>query len=505
MRAFKSFLLLFVTMFFAGRVLCAMVIQLPYEPVTLDPASVEDGVGFRVLSVLSRGLMRYDANGKLQLGLAASHSVDAQKHRHIFKLKEGLKWSDGVPLEAEHFVYEIKRALDPKKISKFADQLYFIRGARDYKAGRLTDFSKVGVHALSKTEIAFDLDKGFGIFPHILALPVALPFRPDMESLSQMPTTGPYFLKQWTHDVRIDCAKNDHYKSEGGPESVTFEIIPDDSTARGLFEQGRIDVLTKINALELPHWKKSARVLDLPYGGIYYFAFDLRNGAWGSMTPDARRRLSQAIDRDAIVQSVDAVGSVARSWTIPFFEPVRGCCSQDFLKAHPPHGTEPLPSKIRLVYDSNSRNQTIAERVQEDLKKKLGIEVQLRSRDWKSYLGALSAGSFESAKGAPVLYRMGWLTPILDAYGNFMIFHSTSPHNYSGWSSPRVDKLLDELGMVDPSDPAAREHRARLVHALSVEVSAAGVFMPIYFFTQQYVLGPKVQRFTANPLGQLFF
>lgn len=43
------------------------------------------------------------------LGESVEKSEDGLTY--TFKIKDGLVWSDGVPLTAEHFVYGIKRAI----------------------------------------------------------------------------------------------------------------------------------------------------------------------------------------------------------------------------------------------------------------------------------------------------------------------------------------------------------------------------------------------------------
>lgn len=483
-----------------------LYIQLPHEPVTLDSASAEDGVSFRVLSVLHRGLMRYDRAGKLRNALAEHVEFDQQKQAYRIRLNKEARWSDGVPVVADQFVYGMKRALDPKRLSKMADLFYFVRGAEDYRNGKSVDFEQVGIRALSKHELEFRLHNGFGVFLHVLALPVALPFRQDLEERMRekkdVPTTGPYSLKEWKHDVQIACTANSNSDEKPAFRNIVFQVISDDATARSLFEKGRLDVITKVNPLEIREWKRKGALVELPYAGIYYFAFDLRSGAWSERV---RKSIAKTINKDAIVKTVDAADSVARDWLHPIMAPSAGCCR--VKEGDRTKGTSVLkgemPKKVRLAYDSNSRNQLIAEQVQKDLTQNLKIEVELVSRDWKTHLASLASGGFNDGK-VPVMYRMGWLAPLLDLYGNFLIFHSQSLHNYSGWKSAKMDALIDELGNLR-SSAKDENRRKQITRKLLGEIQKAGVFAPIFHYNQQFVIGPKAKGFSANPLGQIFF
>src|SRR5687768_1345738 len=53
----------------------ALRVQLPYEPISLDPSLAEDGVSLQVLNNIWDGLVGYDARGQLQNRLAESYQV----------------------------------------------------------------------------------------------------------------------------------------------------------------------------------------------------------------------------------------------------------------------------------------------------------------------------------------------------------------------------------------------------------------------------------------------
>src|SRR4051812_6723897 len=66
-----------------------------------------------ILMNIMEGLVRVDADLKIQPALAESWSLSANKRVYTFTLRPGVKWSDGQPLKASDFVYSWRRLLNP--------------------------------------------------------------------------------------------------------------------------------------------------------------------------------------------------------------------------------------------------------------------------------------------------------------------------------------------------------------------------------------------------------
>ncbi|GHU45470.1 hypothetical protein FACS1894120_0330 [Clostridia bacterium] len=83
------------------------------NPDTIDPAlNTALDSGIMVLTGFE-GLYRYNRAGILEPALAESVTVSDDGLTYTFKLRDGLKWSDGTPLTAKDFVYAWNRAADP--------------------------------------------------------------------------------------------------------------------------------------------------------------------------------------------------------------------------------------------------------------------------------------------------------------------------------------------------------------------------------------------------------
>ena len=102
----------------------SITFQMGGEPECMDPTINDYSSGSYALQSLFRGLYKYDADGALVPAMAESYEVSEDGCTYTFKLKEGLKWSDGSPLTAHDFEYSWKRVLNPEVGSETAYTLY---------------------------------------------------------------------------------------------------------------------------------------------------------------------------------------------------------------------------------------------------------------------------------------------------------------------------------------------------------------------------------------------
>ena len=61
----------------------------------LNQVLTTDGISFQVLNKVMEGLFRLDANNEPQPASAESVNISDDKLTYTFKIREGLKWSDG--------------------------------------------------------------------------------------------------------------------------------------------------------------------------------------------------------------------------------------------------------------------------------------------------------------------------------------------------------------------------------------------------------------------------
>src|SRR5687767_952403 len=92
-----------------------LVVGLVAEPVNLDPAQVTDlnsnRVGRRVVETL---VTFAEESTQIVPGLAESWTVSKDGLQYTFKLRKGVRFHDGTPLDAEAVKFSIERQFNPE-------------------------------------------------------------------------------------------------------------------------------------------------------------------------------------------------------------------------------------------------------------------------------------------------------------------------------------------------------------------------------------------------------
>src|SRR5262249_8407061 len=112
------------------------VVRLPtIEPPTLDPGLATETTSADVIAQLFEGLVGVDDRGRTFGGQAERWDVADDGLTYVFRLRAGLRWSDGQPVTAQDYEYAWKRIITPATGSMAASTLYPIRHARQIHAG----------------------------------------------------------------------------------------------------------------------------------------------------------------------------------------------------------------------------------------------------------------------------------------------------------------------------------------------------------------------------------
>lgn len=487
----------------------SLKVQLGGIPVSLDPVKSEDGLSLRVLVNVMDGLLGYDSKGKLQNLLASSIETSPDQKRYSFTIRPDARWSDGRPIVAADFVLALKRALAPTALSKLAESLVVIKGAEDYRSGKSPQLTGVQDQ---DGKLVIELERPVSFFLQLMTLPVAMPARQDVldahsgrwaegTEWTQTPTTGPYRIATFIQDQKIGLEPNPYY---WGPrpriEAVEWVIVSDESTGVNLFDQGKIDILTKIPTLQYKRWKSEGKSHSFPFLATYYLGFNCQKPPFNQ--PDFRRAVFSSIDRKEIVDALMTGEVPARTWIPPGLE---GHISyQESLKDYEVGDTQNRfvrsvskikalslsQSQISLQFDSSDRNSMIMEKVQQDLKKNLNLKVSLLNLDWKTHVKSVQVD-------APPLFRLAWQTPFLDPIFHLQVLTSHHPANPTGCSNAEYDRLVKLIELEKPG-----HQRELMIHkAQKILLEEEAMIVPLYHYVQNYAVSSRVKNFRANPFG----
>ena len=200
----------------------SITFQMGGEPECMDPTINDYSSGSYALQSLFRGLYKYDADGALVPAMAESYEVSEDGCTYTFKLKEGLKWSDGSPLTAHDFEYSWKRVLNPEVGSETAYTLYgVIKDGYECFVNKTVSVDDLPIRALDDTTFQVELKAPASYFLTLTASTAFMPVSQANvekygEDWANSPETyvcnGPYMISEWTPSERIVCKKNPNYK-----------------------------------------------------------------------------------------------------------------------------------------------------------------------------------------------------------------------------------------------------------------------------------------------------
>jgi oligopeptide transport system substrate-binding protein len=480
-------------------------LRLETEPPTLDWNLATDFVSIGVLFHLVEGLAEYDDRDNPVPSLA-SWKVSKDGLTYTYTLKPGLKWSDGVPLTAQHFWDSWERTLNPKTASGYAYFLFDVKNAKEYNEGKLTDPSQLGFKAVDDRTFVVTLKKRATYFATIPAFTVTFPIRKDViekfgrkwTEPENMVVTGPFKLTAWKHDSRIEMAPNPNYRGPAPKlQKVTGIVVKEDTTAINMFETGKLTYLARLPALEIERLKKNPGYHTQPYLRSYYYGFNVTKKPFDD--PRVRRAFAHAIDRHEITELLKGGQTPNASW-IP----------KGMLGFNPKIGLQYDPAKAKallaeagfpggkgfpattFMFDSRDDNRVIAEKLQNQWQKVLGVKLGVENEEWKVYLGRLRTD-------APPIFRHGWGADFPDP-DNFMnMFTSYSGNNFTKWKNPKFDAMIEEAA----AEPAPAKRVAIYDRAQRLLEEEDAAIVPLFIDATNILVDPRVHGLRIDSLGLL--
>ncbi|REF35123.1 peptide ABC transporter substrate-binding protein [Thermasporomyces composti] len=303
----------------------AQVLRLgfPNFPV-LDPQVITNGMWLALRGILE-GLVQQSPDGSEVIpAVAESWTVSDDGLTYTFKLRQNAKWSNGDPVVASDFERTLKRLFTPSQASAGGTTLGAnsyqaatgIKGAEEFLAGTLTDWSQVGVKATGDYELVFTLENPNPGFLFGLTHPSMLPLHmdtveanpKDWQNPDKFVSNGPFKVESWTQNSSIVLVPNEHYWDKEAVHLDRIEIDLQESVATGTatvpYENGEVDVISLADADALRFMKDpelSKHVRSIPTYSIHYLA-KLRSENPALDDVRVRRALSLAIGRETLAK-----------------------------------------------------------------------------------------------------------------------------------------------------------------------------------------------------------
>lgn len=455
-----------------------------HGPLTLDPGlSYVDDLS-EIVEDLFEGLVRFDPDLMITPALARRWRVDHTGTVYRFQLREGLRWSDGVPLTAHDFVYAWRRNLDPVTEAPLAYQLYLVRGARDYHQGTASDPSAVGIEAIDDVTVEVQLEKPTSFFLYLLAGPVSFPLpshvlrskKEEWADPENLVCSGPFVLAEWQPGKRARLARNRHYRLAipGNLQSVELPfVMPNPEN----FVTDRLDFCRMDDRSSISD-QADTRPTLIQYLDIWFLAFNCALPPFAD--PTIRKAFGSSIDRQELVREI---------WH-DVQKPAFGGAVPPGISGHSPEIGLPFDPELarKLLSESGfasgdgfpsvslaifPESGGTAEYLRDSWRRHLGIDVEVvAGLQLDEILARLSGGQVQ-------MTIMAWAADYPDSDAVLrQLFHGASANNFWSWRDSAFDALVEQ-GVTES------DFQRRLAHyheADQILVRDTAAIVPLYYY-----------------------
>jgi oligopeptide transport system substrate-binding protein len=483
------------------------------EPQNLDPQTVTGVPEQRIISALFEGLVSENPKTLApEPGVAKSWSISNKGLVYTFFLRKDAKWSDGTPLTAKNFIFSYKRILSPPLASQNAYMLYCIKNAKKFNKGTITDFSKVGVKAVSPYVLQITLNKPIPYFlsllTHMAWFPVDKNIIEKYGKIAQRGTkwtlpghligNGPFILKQWDINKSIVVVKNKNYwdAKKVKLNKIIFYPFNDNQTEERAFRSGQLHVTYTVPTSKISVYEKNKPgiIKITPYLGTYYLIFNVNRKPYNNLL--VRKALSLAINRTSLAKYVVKGGKIpAKSFTPPNTAGYTADTDLDYnvqkakyllAEAGYPSG-KGLPV-IELMYSSSVRNRRIVEAIQEMWAENLNIKTSIVNKEWKVYLDSFRTRDFSIATAS-------WIGDYNDPSTFLDLWMTGAGNNRACWSNKEYDRIMQQA-----SDTSNKKLRNNLFGKAEKILISKMPIIPLYYYTSLALIKPEVKGWYPNIL-----
>jgi peptide/nickel transport system substrate-binding protein len=476
----------------SGRTGGRLVLAMRSEPKTLNPVLAQDAPSRDVIRCLTADLIHINRGSqKTEPALAKSWTASRDGRQYTLRLRRGLRFSDGQPLDADDVVFSFQVYLDEKIDSPERDLL--VVGGKPISVEKVDQYT-VRFEMAQPDAAAERLFDGIAILPrHLLEGVYRSGGFANAWNVSMKPAEfaglGPFRLKEYVPGQRIVLERNPYYWKEDHSgqrlpylDQVVFLFVASEDAQVIRFQAGDADVLTRFSAenfavLEKQQGARHYHLDDLGAGLEYNFLFFNLNSVDAKALPEIARKqewfedkrfrqaVSGAIDRDSIVRLVYN-GRATPLWTqvtpgnhlwidpdIPH-PAVSAAHARELLQSAgfswKGDGSlvdsrgHPVEFSI-LTSSSNAQRVKIATLIQDDLSK-LGMKVQITSLEFHSMVDRLlRSHDYEAAvmglvsgDADPTSEMNVWMSS-----GDTHLWHPNQTRPATSWEA-EMDRLMQQ-------------------------------------------------------------
>ncbi len=433
------------------------------EPVSLEPGNITDGISITVQRQIYDTLVDFkDGTTDPVPGLAVSWKSNADATSWTFKLRQGVKFQDGTPFNADAVVFNWNRFWDAKDPNGFRDQGRTFEIMGDLLGGFKGDKTAVikSIVKVDDSTVRFDLNSGNSVFPVVIgsgyfgiASPTAIKAQgAKYGTPASTPVgTGPFSFVSWkTGDAVTLKANTAYWGPKPRVDTLVIRSIKDASQRLNELKAGTIDFTSDLTPDSL-NAVKSDRNLTAVLKPSFNVGFVSMNNKNPILAKQAvRTALSMAINKKEIAAAFWNGLAVSNSSFLP---PVMSWANSKDVPSD--YKYDPAAAK-KMLADAGYANgfsvdlwympvsrpyfptpKPIAEAIAADLSA-IGVKVNLKTEDWAKYL------QDRNKEPGFDMYMIGWTGDYGDPDNFYGAYYGANASDDINYNPAALQNLLEQ-------------------------------------------------------------
>jgi peptide/nickel transport system substrate-binding protein len=441
-----------------------------WDPPHFDPHVTRNFMTNTALSFVYNKLLRHKVGPDVPPGTFIVEPDLAERWEspddttYIFYLRKGVKWHNKPPVNGRELVAE--------DVKFSFDRFLTVPGNPERQLLESVD----RVEVVDRYTVKFLLKEPFVWLLDILAnamcmwivAPEVGEKYGDFKKVETAIGTGPFLLESYEPNVKTVFKRNPDYFRQGLPyiDGVEWLVVPDESTGLAMYRTGQLDTGPggnwSVRQEDLEALKKShphLRYQDML--AINSTTIWMRTDQPPFNDVRVRRAISQAVDRQALIEAVylrgepsPAIGRGLAQWSLPIDQLGAGA---KYYQYSPKEAKRLLAEagfakglKTPLTVSSGyGRDLIEATQLVQNYLKDVGIEVELKIQEYGAYQATTGQGKFDGMAMGP--FAVAWEGDSA-LYGPYM---PDQPRNRGHINDPKLTAMVQEQRRT--KDPEARK------------------------------------------------
>jgi oligopeptide transport system substrate-binding protein len=467
------------------------------DPETLDAHKARSLQAADVLRDLGEGLVSFTATGEMTAGTAESWDISDDGLTYTFYLRPDAKWSNGDAVTAAHFVFSVKRLVNPDTGAFYAQ---FV--------SEITE-----LEAVDDQTLIIRLARPTPYLLSLLAHPATFPMHPaslaehgdSFARPGKLLSNGAYVLSEWIPGSVLTLQRNAHYWNNANTaiDEVRHHVVTQEMTELARYRAGEIDITGSVppDSIEQVNRELGDQLNLAPSLKLYYYGYNLTKPPFRD-SPELRQALSMAIDRELLVEKVTGRGEApAYGWVPPgtnnyestvfgyagLTQQERNQIAQSLYREAGYSADNPL--RLELRYNTSDTHRRLALAIQSMWSDVLGVEVTLINEEFQVLLANIQGREITQ------VFRTSWAGDYNDAHTFLSILQSDNAANVPGYQSEKYDSLMQSA-----AEQVDLDRRRLYLEEAEREMLADHPAIPIYFYVSKHLVSPRVEGWGDNVL-----